>query len=389
MASPLRMTGKAIVARDTLPNGGWKMETVTTRPIKSNELLVEMVASGICHTDVVFGSMPANPPMAYYPRILGHEGSGYVKAVGDKVTVAKPGDAVLLSFDHCKTCATCQNDTPSLCYEFNERNFGESPCFTSETVDGNDTQAESEMSGRFFGQSSFAKYSVVSDHSVVNATNIIKSKEELQLFSPLGCGIQTGSGTVINVAKAQPKDVIAIQGLGGVGLAAIMAAKIAGCRKIIGIDMVESRLQAAKEFGATDVVDTSKLPAGKTIIDVMRELGDGVGPSITIETTGVPFLIKNAVEQTRMGGRIVQVGTAPPDFALELPVFNFMVGGKILMGAVEGNSKPDQYIPQMIQWWREGKFPFDKLCKLMPADDFLQGLAEMKTGETVKPILTW
>ena len=186
-----------------------------------------------------------------------------------------------------------------------------------------------EMGGRFFGQSSFANFSVVSQASVVNANDLVKNKEELQLFAPLGCGIQTGSGTVINVAKATPNDVLAIQGLGGVGLSAVMAAKIQGCRIVIGIDRVESRLQSAKDFGATHVVDTSKLPPGKTVTEVVQEIADGVGPNIFIETTGVPVLIKAAVEMTRQGGKIIQVGSAPADFSLELPVFNFMVSGKV------------------------------------------------------------
>lgn len=304
------------------------------------------------------------------------------------MTVAKPGDAVLLSFDHCASCATCKSGTPSLCYKFNELNFMDNPSFAFASSSSS-SSSQPEMGGRFFGQSSFANYSVVSEASVVNANNLVKSKEELQLFAPLGCGIQTGSGTVINVAKATPSDVIAIQGLGGVGLSAIMAAKIAGCRMIIGIDRVASRLSTAKDFGATHVVDTSALPAGKTVIDVVQEIADGVGPTVTIETTGVPALIKSAIEQTRLGGKIIQVGSAPADFLLEIPVFGFMVQGKTYMGAIEGNSTPRDYVPKMIEWYRQGKFPFDKMVKLMKAEEFERGLHEMHTGETVKPVLTW
>lgn len=311
--------------------------------------------------------------------------------MGSKVTVAKPGDAVLLSFDACQTCATCKAGTPSLCYEFNGLNFGNIPSFAFASPSAKDSNPDGlpELSGRFFGQSSFANFSIVSENSVVNATDLVKNKEELQLFAPLGCGIQTGSGTVVNVAKATERDVLAIQGLGGVGLSAIMAAKISGCRTIIGIDRVQSRLDMAKEFGATHVVDTSKLPPGKTVTEVVQEIADGVGPTVTIETTGLPVLIKSAVEMTRLGGKIIQVGSAPGDFSLEIPVFAFMVAGKTYMGAIEGNSKPSEHVPQMIKWYREGKFPFDKLIKMMPAADFEKGLHEMHTGETVKPVLLW
>ncbi|GAB7347270.1 hypothetical protein MBLNU459_g3360t1 [Dothideomycetes sp. NU459] len=381
-------TGKAIVSRDTLANKGWKMEDVTTRAIKDDELVVEMVASGICHTDVLWGSIPDGAaPTIFYPRVLGHEGSGYVKAVGSKVTVAKPGDPVILSFDSCNSCATCKAGTPSLCYSFVDLNFGPNKSFAAGAADA--SSSSPEIDGRFFGQSSFARYSVVSETSVVNATELIRSKEELELFAPLGCGIQTGSGTVLNVANAQPSDVVAIQGLGGVGLSAIMAARIAGCRTIIGIDRVECRLAAAKEFGATHVVDTSKLPEGKTVVQVVQEISDGVGPTVTIDTTGVPALIKSAVETTRFGGKIIQVGSAPADFNLEVPVFTFMVAGKAFIGAIEGNSVPREFLPKLIQWYREGKFPFDKMVKLMPAADFEKGLHEMHSGETIKPVLTW
>ena len=245
------------------------------------------------------------------------------------------------------------------------------------------------MKGSFFGQSSFANYSIVGEHSVVNVTDIVKDKNELALFAPLGCGIQTGSGTVLNVAKPTPDDSIAIIGAGGVGLSAIMGAKIAECKIIISIDRVESRLQLAKDLGATHVVNTADLPEGKSVVDAVREIAQGVGPFYTIDTSGVPALIEAGVEFTRNGGRIIQVGTAPGDFNLSTNVFTFMCSGKSYSGAIEGDSVPSEYVPKMIQWYREGKFPFDKLVRLMPAEEFEKGLHEMHTGETVKPVLLW
>ncbi|KAG9817006.1 NAD(P)-binding protein, partial [Aureobasidium melanogenum] len=144
-------TGKAIVARDTLGNKGWKIEEVTTKEIKEDELLVELVASGICHTDIMCGSGSGNPDLFYYPRVLGHEGSGYVKAVGSKVQVAKPGDAVLLSFDWCGKCESCKGGLPSLCYESMPLNFGNKASFTSAGAEN-----AGDIAGEFFGQSSFA-----------------------------------------------------------------------------------------------------------------------------------------------------------------------------------------------------------------------------------------
>ncbi|TIA44664.1 NAD(P)-binding protein [Aureobasidium pullulans] len=377
-------TGKAIVARDTLANKGWKIEDVTTREIKDDELLVELVASGICHTDVMCGTGTGNPDLFYYPRVLGHEGSGYVKAVGSKVKVAKPGDAVLLSFDWCGECESCKNGLPSLCYESMPLNFGNKPAFES-----TNPEDPTVIAGKFFGQSSFSRYSVAKQNSVVNVTDLVESKEELQAFAPLGCGFQTGAGTVINVAKATEKDAIAILGLGGVGLSAIMAAKLSGCRTIIGIDRVDSRMETAKSLGATHVLDTSKLPTGLTVVQAVQNICEGAGPSITIDTTGAPVLVMAGIEMTRKGGKIIQVGSTPPEFQVELPAFLFMNSGKAYMGAIEGNSTSSEFIPKMIQWYWEGKFPFDRFVKLMPAEDFERGIQEMHTGETVKPVITW
>jgi Zn-dependent alcohol dehydrogenase len=291
---------------------------------------------------------------------------------------------VLLSFDWCGHCESCKSGLPSLCYESMPLNFGNKAAFVS--ANSSDT---SDIAGQFFGQSSFARYSVAKQNSVVNVTSLIKSKEELQTFAPLGCGFQTGAGTVVNVAKATSKDSIVVLGLGGVGLSAIMAAKLSGCRTIVGVDRVDSRMETAKSLGATHVIDTSKLSDGKTVIEAVQELCQGAGPTITIDTTGVPALVKAAIEMTRKGGKIIQVGSTPPEFQVEIPVFPFMNSGKAFMGAIEGNSISSDFIPKMISWYRDGKFPFDKLVKLMPAEDFERGVHEMHTGETVKPVITW
>lgn len=203
-------TARALVCHDTHANNGWKMQDVHVRKPKQGELLVEMVASGICHTDVLIGGLPAGATsMAFYPRVLGHEGSGYVKEVGPGVTVAKPGDPVLLSFAFCNKCDICKAGHHSHCNDFMPLNFGDvNRSFGSK--DG----AE-DIGGCFFGQSSFANLSIVQQCSVVNAKDLVKSKEELQLFAPLGCGIQTGSGTLVNAAQATPEDTVVIIGMPG------------------------------------------------------------------------------------------------------------------------------------------------------------------------------
>lgn len=264
-------------------------------------------------------------------------------------------------------------------------NFGPGKVFQSSAAAKG---SEPDIDGTFFGQSSFANWSIVKQCSVVNVNGIIKDKKDLQMFAPLGCGIQTGSGTVVNAAKAGPNDIICIIGLGGVGLSAIMGAKIQGCKTIIGIDRIESRMALAKEMGATHAIDTSKL-GDKSLGDAVKEIADGVGPNITIDTTGVAFLMDAGWEFTRFKGRYFQVGSPPFDYTLKTTGFEMLLSGKQYQGVVEGAAYPPDYVPKMIQWYREGKFPIDKLLKLMPAADFNQAMHEMHSGETIKPILTW
>lgn len=212
--------------------------------------------------------------------MAGHEGSGYVRAVGKDVTKVALGDPVLLSFDYCKSCHMCEGDQPGFCEEFDDRNFvGSDSHFATEKGE--------KTWGQFFGQSSFANWSVVKAASVLNAKDLVRNEEELKLFAPLGCGIQTGSGAIVNAAKAGPEDRVLVMGLGGVGLSAIMAAKIAGCKTIIGMDRVAGRLELARELGATHVVNTAGFEGGmEGVVKEVRKIADGVGVTVAIDTTG-------------------------------------------------------------------------------------------------------
>jgi Zn-dependent alcohol dehydrogenase len=213
---------RAIVASapgpDYKPGNNWALEEISVpNDLKDGELLVEMVASGICHTDLLTTSFPGGLPGLPYPRIVGHEGSGYVKAIGPKVTKdVKVGDPVLLSFDHCGGCESCEAQHPAYCSSFMPMNIYCIPeIFKSK--DGSQP-----IAGKHFGQSSFASLSIVNQASVLPARDLVKDKEELKLFAPLGCGLQTGAGAILNIAKPGPKDRVMVLGLGGVGLSAVM-----------------------------------------------------------------------------------------------------------------------------------------------------------------------
>lgn len=188
----------------------------------------------------------------------------------------------------------------------------------------------------------------------------------------------------MNISGAGPRDAICILGLGGVGLSAVMGAAIQGCRTIIGVDRVASRLALAREVGATHVIDGAALAAekgGRTLGEVVRELTEGVGPTITIDTSGAPALMDAGMQFTRNRGKYIQVGSPPFDYTLgSVRGFEFMVAGKQWIGAIEGGAFPPEYVPRMIRWYREGRFPIEKLMKLMPADDFARALHEMHSG---------
>jgi Zn-dependent alcohol dehydrogenase len=311
-----------------------------------------------------------------------------VKQIGNAVTSVQPGDPVLLSFASCRCCEICKSAHPSHCVKFNEINFVGSKDFTTSTAD------DFDISGSFFGQSSFSSLSIVREGSVVNAKDLIKNEDDLKLFAPLGCGIQTGSGSIVNVAHCGADDIVAVIGLGGVGLSGVMGAKVAGAKTIIGIDRVLSRLDLAKELGATHVISTDGIPMDQLetkVPELVKAVTPGnLGATIVLDTTGLPALIRAGLEFTRSRGQYIQVGTAnPQDAKLEIEIFPFMVSGKRFIGAVEGDVIPQQYVPTMVQWYREGRFPVDRLVKYFKAEKFLEAIESMHTGEVVKPIIVW
>lgn len=221
MANSSMIPSRAIVCSEpeTAQDNGknWELQDILVpADLRDGELLVEIVASGICHSDLTAMGYPSMPGLATYPRIAGHEGAGYVKALGSKIVKdVKVGDPVLLSFDHCGKCPYCESDRPAYCTTFMPLNvFGQPDVFKTR-------DSKQGIGGKFFGQCSFANLTVVNEASVLPALDLVKSREELKIFAPLGCGIQTGAGSVLNLAKAGKDDRVMITGLGGVGLSAM------------------------------------------------------------------------------------------------------------------------------------------------------------------------
>ncbi|CAG9936420.1 unnamed protein product [Clonostachys rosea f. rosea IK726] len=362
----------------------WKLEEIKIGKPAAYEAVVEIVASGICHTDLGCGTAPDGTPgfpVPPYPRVLGHEGAGIVREVGSRVSKVKAGDKVLLSFAFCTQCHNCQFGAPGYCSQFSPINFtGNKEAFTT-------IKEGKPIGGSFFGQSTFSRLTKVQEVSMVKVNNLITGDEEFKLFAPLGCGIQTGAGTVTQLAKATADDTIAVIGLGGVGLSAIMAAKLQGCKTIIGIDRVPERIELAKSLGATQGVNTAQMAGSLT--EEVRKLTKEVGTTITIDATGVVPLIQQGVEFTANQGQVILLGVAPMDAGLQVQVVPFMVTGKKLLGSMEGGVYPEEYIPQMIRWYQSGRFPVDRLVKFYKVEDYQQAIRDMEDGSTIKPVLLW
>ncbi|ODM19978.1 hypothetical protein SI65_04964 [Aspergillus cristatus] len=383
-------TKRGLVSYGPYSTGGWKLQNLTLRPLQARELLVEIVASGICQTDLHFAGAESGFGV-HYPRIMGHEGAGYVREVGPGTQGAKPGDAVILSFSACKSCEPCHRGHPAHCFNFNAINFEVVPenyAFKEEGKSSNEANGY-DIYGKFFGQSSFSSWSIAREDSVINVSGTVHTREELQLLSPLGCGIQTGTGAIINAGNATPDDRVVVLGLGGVGLSAVMGAKVAGCRQIIGIDRHESRLELAKELGATDVVKVDGLDNLAAVTEAVRGMTRGLGANITLDTTGVPALIAEGTRMTGFKGKIMQVGTAPEGGTLSIPIHEFMVSGKQFMGVVEGDVNPQEYVPRMIQWVKDGSLPLERIVKFYPAEEFEKAIGDMQSGQTIKPVILW
>ncbi len=346
------------------------IEEVELDEPRDNEIIVRIVGTGLCHTDI--GARMGGLPMPF-PSVLGHEGSGIVEKVGAHVTKVKPGDHVATTFISCGTCPACLKGIPACCSIFKPLNmFGKRP-------DGSTTikQNGKTIYGSFFGQSTFATHALVTERNVVK----VPSDIPVEMLGPLGCGIQTGAGGVINVIKAQPGSNVAIFGVGSVGLSAVMAAAVSGCTKIIGVDIMDDRLKVAKDFGATHVINSSKVNA----VEEIRKLTGG-GIEYTLECTGNPKVFRQAVDSLMVGGMCVLIGVAPLGVEVSLEM-QFILDARTIRGTPEGDSNPDIFIPKLIELYKQGRFPFDKMIKYYKLDQINQAMEDSMSGKTLKAVL--
>lgn len=348
----------------------FKIEELELGEPATDEVLVRVVAAGICHTDMLVRDQWYPVPL---PAVLGHEGAGVVETVGRDVTKVAPGDHVVMSFSSCGGCSNCFQGKPAYCVNFLGANFsGGRPNGTSAL-----SRKGQRVHGHFFGQSSFASYAIATPRNVVKVPKDVP----LEILGPLGCGLQTGAGGVLNALQPKPGSSIAIFGTGSVGMTAIMAAAVSGCATIIGVDLNVDRLELARQFGATHVVDPAK---SDTLKEIARITGAGV--DYALDTTGNPKVLRQAVDCLAVTGVCGLIGGSALGTETALDMNNILFG-RTLRGIIEGDSVPDVFIPRLINLYRLGRFPFDKLIKFYPLDRINEACEDSEKGRVMKPVL--
>jgi aryl-alcohol dehydrogenase len=337
---------------------------------RADEVLVEIHAVGLCHTDIAIRDQWMPMPL---PAVLGHEGAGVVAAVGSDVDKVEPGDKVVLTFGSCGRCGLCTSGHPAYCLELLARNVGGS------RLDGtNALHCEGGMHGFFFSQSSFATHAVATERNVVK----VGQDADLDLVGPLGCGIQTGAGTVINRLRPEAGSGLAVFGVGAVGLSAVMAARVVGCTTIIAVDTKPDRLALAADVGATHLIDGSRVNP----ISAIHRL-TGVGVPYTVDTTAVPEIARQAVVSLAPLGTCAILGLGPAGTEVSVDMTNLLVPGRTVTGVAEGDSRPDEFIPQLLELHRQGRFPFDRLIDTYALNDINKAVEDLESGKAVKAVL--
>lgn len=321
-----------------------------------DELVVRVAACGVCQTDVHGRDDYFGIP---FPCVFGHEGAGVVERVGSAVTKFVPGDRVVMTSPSCGECRACARGLPGYCVHARRIKFG------GRLRDGRAPFRE-QVSGGFFQQSAFAT------HALATEGNAIKVPDDLPLevAAAFACGVNTGAGAVLNVLKPRPGSSLAVFGAGSVGLAAVMAARIAGCGMIHAVDLHDNRLELARELGATHV--------GREKPEQSYDF--------TLEAAGSPQALRDAVDCLAPLGTCCLVGSARKGTEARLEMAKLQHGAT-LRGCIQGDASADSFFPRLFAYWREGQLPVEKLIRYYPFEEVNRAVDDSLSGRTVKPVL--
>ena len=370
-ASPA-VTARAAVLRKV--GGPLEFEDISVHAPRADEVLVRMVGTGVCHTDILCrDGFPV--PM---PIVLGHEGSGIVEAVGPNVKKVRKGDHVVLAFNSCGHCGSCKDDHPATCTQFLGMNFA-----GVRLEDGSTplAQGSTPIHGVFFGQSSFSTYAIAREVNAVPISNSVP----LELMGPLGCGVMTGAGAAINSLNMQRGQTLAIFGGGAVGLSALLGAKAVDAGQVFVVEPNAARRKLALELGATAVFDPRD---GSDVVAAIKEASGG-GVRYVIDTTGISAVIGQGINCIIPGGTIALVGVPPPDAAVPATLMDLLAKSVTLKPVTEGDANPQTFIPKMVALYKDGKFPFDKLITKFRFDQINEAMHASESGTAIKPVLVF
>jgi aryl-alcohol dehydrogenase len=349
------------------------LEEIEVERPRHDEVLVRVVATGLCHTDLSAQEGLIPFPL---PGVLGHEGAGVVEEVGDGVTDLEPGDHVVMSFAFCGACRTCRSGHPVYCESWPGLNlFGGGRADGSATLHRNGDA----LHGHFFGQSSLATRALAPAGSVIK----VPRDAPLELLGPLACGVQTGAQSVLNVLRPEPGSTLAVFGAGGVGLSALIAAvHLTGATTTV-VDVNPARLELATRLGAAHVVNAREQDATAALM----EISGGRGIDRTLEATGVPTVLKQAIDVLAPLGVCGIVGAPAPDAEVSMNILTAIVKGSSVVGINQGDPVPREAIPALVELHRQGRFPFDELIRVYAFEDIQQAADDAAAGTVIKPVL--
>ncbi|RIX74353.1 zinc-dependent alcohol dehydrogenase family protein [Acidovorax cavernicola] len=350
-----------------------EIEEVDLAPPGPGEVLVRIAAAGLCHSDlsILNGDRPRRTPI-----VLGHEAAGVVEALGEGVTDLAPGDHVILVFvPSCGHCAPCAEGRPALCEPGGAANVAGTLLGGARRL-----SLRGEPMDHFVGVSAFAEYATVSRRSL----HKIDRELPLEIAAMFGCAVVTGVGAVVNTSQVRPGQTVAVVGLGGVGLAALMGALAAGAARVIAVDLAQDKLDFALALGATDSVDASDPDAAKRL----RDMTEG-GVDHALEMVGSAKALEFAYKVTRRGGTTVTVGLPAAIQTLNTPVWHLVAEERTLKGSYLGSCVPRRDLGRFIALYRQGKLPVDRLLTgRLKLDEINEGFDRLQRGEAIRQIVT-
>ncbi len=365
-------TGKAVICREW--NKPVVVEEVVLDAPKRGEVLLKLEACGVCHSDLsaTNGTIQMPPPL-----VLGHEAAGTVVEIGEGVTLVAPGDHVIPSFIYmCGKCRFCSSGKPVLCVDQGKA--------LVTTFEG--TPRVKDKAGKPLGV--FSGCGVMAEYAVMDATNLVKIDRSIPFASAalVGCAVTTGVGAVFNTARVEAGSIVAVFGCGGVGLNAIQGAAIAGAVKVIAIDTMESKLAAAKQFGATDVMC---IKPGEDPTKALKKLTGG-GPDYAFECVGNGELGGLAYKAVRRGGKAVIVGVARAQDNVSVVQRSLVFEEKTLTGSYYGSCVPSIDFPRMLNLYQAGKLKLDELItKRYSIDEAPQAFADLEAGRNARGVIVF